>query len=404
MATQTGPGILVNFKVESVEGTAATGGGSTGERLRILDSPGLKLDRGLIQSAERRNDGNPGKPRMGGKSVGGSYNVELSQGSFDTLIEGLLRSTWVAADPAITCDNGAAFTSIAITNQNTITLTGTGSFLTEGFRVGDVIRLSDMSTAANNSVNGVIKTVSASVIVVHGTPYTNQSSDSACTLTIQKKICQALTPTRRTFTVEQYHEDADISEQFVGVRVVSLELQLQPNGMVNATFGFVGMNRTWLATGSSPYFTSPTEYTSIALTAADASIYYNGSAIATLTGGSITFTIAAEVGAVIGSTTPVGTFDGMMTTTGDLVGSFTDASDHTLWDAETEFEVNLLLVEPDASAPVNFIHFFFPAAKILDIAKPLGGDGLMPQQRRLAFTPKVAAAGYDAGVVTVSTG
>lgn len=404
MATQTADGFLVNFKVESTEGTAAAGGGSTGERLRTLASPGLKLSRGVIQSAEKRNDGNVSKPRLGGKSVDGSYNCELSQGSFDTLIEALMRSTWVAADAAITCDNGAAFTSIAITNQNTITLTGTGSFLTEGFKVGDVIRLSDMSTAANDSVNGRIKTVSASVIVVHGTPYTNQAADTACTLTIQKKIAQATTPTRRTFTFEQYLEDADVTEEFLGVRVVSCSLALQPNGMVNATFGFIGMNRTALATGSSPYFTSPTEYTSIALVSDDATITYNGSAITTLTGWTINFTIAAAAQPVIGSQVPPGTYDNQMTVSGECMGTISDFSDLTLFDAETEFEMSVLLVEPDAAAPVNFIHLFFPAVKILDIAGDLGGDAAYIQRRTLAFTPKVAASGYDAGVCTISTG
>jgi len=401
---QTASNYVVNAKVESVTGTAATGGGSTGERIRTLASPGLKLSRGQVRSAEKRNDMLMSMARLGGKSVEGSYNAELSVGSFDTFLEALVRGTWVAADPAITTDGGAAFTSIAITNQNTITLTGTGSFLTEDFRVGDVIRLSNMSTAANDNVNGRIKTVSATVIVVHGTPYTNQSSDAACTMTIAKKLAFPTTPTRRSFTIEQYLEDNDTSEQFVGCRVVSLSLAFQPNQMVTATFGFVGMDRTVLATGSSPYFTSPTEYTSINLVADDASITYNGAAIATLTGWTLNFAINAAGQAVLGSLVAPDIFDNDMSVTGECSGTITDFSDLTLFDAETEFEMSIMLVEPDAAAPVNFIHFFFPRVKIMDIAGALGGDGPYIQTRSLEFGPKVAASGYDAGVCTISTG
>lgn len=404
MPIQTGSAYLVNFKVETTEGMAATGGAATGERLRTTASPGLKLARAPINSAEKRNDANKSKSRLGAKSVAGSHSAELSVGSFDTILEALMRSTWVAADAAITCDGGAAFTSIAITNQNTITLTGTGSFLTEGFKRGDVIRLSDMSTAANDDVNGRIKTVTANEIVVWGTPYTNQSSDAACTLTIQKKLAQATTPTRRTFTVEQYLEDADVSELFLGCRVVSLSLAFQPNGMVNATIGWIGLNRTPLATGSSPYFESPTEYTSINLVADDASITYNGALITTLTGWTLNFAITATGQPVIGSVVGPGTFDNDFAVTGQCSGLISDFSDLTLYDAETEFEMSIMLVEPDAAAPVNFVHLYFPAVKIMDIEGALGGDGPYVQTRVLECTPKVAEAGYDAGVCTISTG
>ena len=402
MATQTASNYNVNLKVETTEGTAATGGAATGERLRTLDSPGLKLARGIIRSAERRNDGNESKPRLGGKSVEGSYNVELSQGAFDTLIEALMRSTWVAP-VAITFDGGAALTSLTVDSSSQVTFAGTTTPAVAGLREGDVFRLTNMSTGANNNVNCRVKTIAGSVVTLHGTPLTTQAADSACTLTIQKKVAQAATPTRRSFTFEQYLEDADVSEQFVGVRCVSLRLQLQPNGMVTATFGFIGMNRTALATGSSPYFTSPTEYTSINLVADDASLTYNGAAVTTLTGWTIDFAIAAQVQPVIGSTLPPGTFDNTMSVTGECMGTVADFSDLTLFDAETEFAMSLMLVEPE-SEPKSFIHIHFGAVKILDIAGDLGGDAAYIQRRQLAFTPKVAATGIDAGVCTISTG
>ena len=176
MALQTGTGYVVNFKVEVTEGTAATGGGSTGERLRTLPSPGLKLARAAIQSAEKRNDANKSMVRLGGKSVAGSYNVELNVDSFSTVVEALLRSTWVAA-ATTTFNNGAALTSITVDSSSQLTFAGTTVPTAFGLCVGDVFRLGGMSTAANNDVNCRVKTIAGSVVTVYGTPLTAQTAD-----------------------------------------------------------------------------------------------------------------------------------------------------------------------------------------------------------------------------------
>jgi hypothetical protein len=397
MATQTGSNYLVNFKVESVEGTAATGGGSTGERLRTVSSPGLKLSRATVRSAEKRNDANKAPSRLGGKSVAGSYNVEVNVDSFSTLIEAAMRSTWVSP-VAIT---QSTMTSIT-TTTNTI-VAAAGSWVTQGVRAGDVVRLTGHSTAANNDINLRVLSVTTSTITTVGSPLTlNASPDTTFTLTIQKKIAQATTPTRRTFTVEQYLEDADVSEQFVGCRVVSMSFTFQPSSMVTATFGFIGLNRTALATGASPYFTSPTEYTSINLVADDASITYNGAVVTTLTGWTVNFTIDASGQPVLGSLVAPGTYDNDLMVEGSCAATISDFSDLTLFDAETTFEMSILLVEPDAAAPVNFMHLYFPQVKIMDISGELGGDAAYVQTRTLEFQPKVAATGYDAGVCTIS--
>jgi len=399
--TQTADGFLVNYRVEVTEGTAAVGGAAVGERLRALASPGLNLRRGSIQSQEIRDDANAGAMRLGGKMVDGSYNVELSQGSFDTLLEGFFRSTWVAP-VAVTFNNGAALTSIQVTSTSQLTFAGTTVPTAFGLRVGDVFRLTDMSTSANNNVNCIVRSIAGSVVNVYGTPLTIQAADTACTLTIHKKLAQATTPTRRTFTFEQYYEELDLTRQFLGCRITSLRLQLQPNGMVNATFGFIGLDETRLASGASPYFTSPTSYTSIALVATDASVYYNDAAITTLTGMDLTFTIAADGPEVIGSVVKPRTYDNRMTATGSITGLVTDFADFTLYDAETEFQIVLHLVEPETQ-PKSHFTLYLPAVKITDIDMSLGGDSALLETLALNLQPRVAATGFDAGVLTITT-
>lgn len=400
MPINTADGFLVNFKVETTEGTAATGGAGTGERLRVLASPGLKLGRGQIQSGEIRNDANAGKMRLGARMVNGTHNIELSQGSFDTLLEAVMRSTWTAP-VTVTFDGLAALTSIQVTATDELTFAGTTTPTAFGLRVGDVFRLADMSTAANNAINLRVKSIAGSVVKVHGTPLTVQAADSACSLTIGKKLKQAATPVRRTFTVEEYLEDADVSELFVGCRPISLSLTLAPNGMVTATVGWMGLNRSTLASGASPYFTSPTEYTSIALVATDASITYNGTSVS-LTGFTLNFAIAAQGEEVIGSTVMPGTFDNRMTVTGTISAVTQDLADEALYDAETGIEMSLLLVEPE-SEPKSYIGIYLPEILITDIEKPKGGDGALIRTKQFNAQPRVAATGYDAGVCTILT-
>lgn len=401
MALQTGRNYLVNFKVESTEGTAATGGAATGERLRTLASPGLKLSRGGIMSEEVRNDGNKSMMRLGSKSVGGSFLSEWNLSSFDTLVEAFLRSTWVSP-VAITFDGGAALTSLTVNSSSQVTFAGTTTPAVAGLRVGDVFRLTNMSNSANNSVNCRVASIAGSVVNLYGTPLTTQTADSACTLTIGKKLIQAATPTRRTFTVEQHLEDADYSELFVGCRVVSLSLEFQPNRMVRATFGFIGMDRTIVTGGSAPYFTSPTEYTTINLVADDAAITHNGSVFARLTGWTVNLSIDASGQPVLGSLVSPGTFDNDLTAGAQASCVFDDSADLTLFDAETEHEMSILLTEPE-SEPKSYYHFFFPRVKIADIETPLGGEAAMVRTKALSFGPKVAATGYDAGVITICT-
>ena len=401
MTLNTADGFVVNYKVEVTEGTAAAGGAATGERLRVLASPGLKATRGTIQSAEIRDDANAGALRLGSQMAEGSYAMELSQGSFDTVLEAVMRSTWVAP-VTVTFNNGAALTSIQVTSTSQLTFAGTTVPTAFGLRVGDVFRLTNMSTAANNNINLRVASISGSVVNVHGTPLTIQAADTACELVIAKKLSQATTPTRRTFTFEQYYEDIDQSEQFTGCRFTSLQLSLTPNGMVTMTAGVMGLGRTTLASGASPYFTSPTTYSSIALVATDASLVYNGTAIATITGMTLDLAIATQGAEVVGSVVMPGTFDNRMTATGSISMLLDDLTNNTLFDAETEFQIHLTLVEPE-SEPKSHVSFYLPAVKITDISKALGGDGPMAHDLAINLQPRVAATGFDAGIMTIST-
>jgi len=92
MATQTANNVLAALKRESTFGTAA--GASSADRIRALDSPGLKKTRSNIASAERRSDLTQNMGRLGSTDVAGSFTTEINPGGeFDLLLESLARGT-----------------------------------------------------------------------------------------------------------------------------------------------------------------------------------------------------------------------------------------------------------------------------------------------------------------------
>lgn len=410
MSGQPGKNIQVMYKVESVWGTPVTGAGS--ELFRIHQGQGLTMTRGLIEDPEVRKDGMESMPRLGPKTVTGSYPGTLSVGTFNTLLGALFRHAWAATAVKFTCDGGVAHTSLATSGANTLTLAGTDSFITtHGVRVGDVIRVGAMGAGVDN-VNAVVATVAANIITVLGSPWTNIGADTNATFTVMKKLTNALGTTgdpmvRSSYTFEEWNEDLDESEQFSGCRVVSLKLTFQPTGVATVEFGIVGKDVAIIPSGAgAPAFTSPTEYTSIGLIAADATIYVAGAAMAVATSGEITFDLGGNGIDTVGSLTSPDVYEGAMKVSGQITAVRTalTASSLARFIAETDnVELSIMFVEPDAAVPIDFVHIFLPRIKYTGVSKTIGNDGPIVETIPFKAACKATTTGYDSVVATIST-
>jgi hypothetical protein len=402
MPSQTGKNIVVAYKLQSVLGTAP--GASGAKQLRLTPSPGLSLKKAAIQSNEIRSDGQTTMGRHGSREAPGSYNIELSVGSFDEILEALMRSTWVAAVP-ITFDSGAALTSLTVNSSSQITFAGTTTPIAAGLRVGDVFRLTNMSTGANNNVNCRVKSIAASVVNLHGTPLTTQAADSACTLTIAKKLKNGATPTKRAFYIDEYNQDIDASEVFDWCRFVGLRIRGTPDGMAEAELTVLGATAgPPLSGGAAPYFTSPTQFTAGPLVFADATLSYNGVDIAIATAFELNLGIGAKTEPVIGSPVSPDVFDNDMRLSGSLTFIRQDLANVQKFIDETEVELHLLLVELEAE-PKDFISICVPRLKLTAADAPLGNDGAMIETLPFMNGKKegAGAAGYDDSTLTIST-
>lgn len=399
MAYQTGKNKIVAFKVEGTYNTAP--GASGAEQLRIKASPGLTLVKSLINSEEVRSDGQSSIARHGSRQATGTYNVELSVDSFDTVFEALLRSTWVAAS-TITFNNGGALTSLTVDSSSQITWTGSTTPVAAGLRVGDVFRLANMSTAANNAINVRVKAISGGTITVHGTPLTTQVADNACTLTIMRKLSAGATPTRRTFYFDEYDVTTDLSQVYGGVRIVGMTIRGTPDGMAEATLTLLGASSAALATGASPYYSSPTLTTTIPLVFADATISYNGTDVATCTAFELTYEITAATQPVIGASVSPDVFDNDARLTGSFSFVREDLTRAGQYISETELEAHIMLVEPESS-PKDCIALFIPYFKLTGETADLGADGALIETLPWTAGVKPTTTGYDASLMTIST-
>ncbi len=397
MSIQTAGNVLVALKRETTTGVApvtVTGA----QQLRITDSPGLQLDRAVIQSAERRDDGLRSMGRLGGKSVAGSYNTELTVGgATDILFEAIMRSTFATA----VVIGFATMTTVAIAT-NEVVAAG-GSWITQGVKVGDIFRITGTTVAADNNTNKRVTALTTLTITTATGAFTTLAATVTGTITVLRKVVTATTPTRYTHAVEQYDQDTDLSELFLGCRLTGVRLSLKPGQMATAQYTFQGMDRTALATGTSPFYTSPTLTTDLGLVADDATIRYNGAQVATFTGCDIDFQIAAAGQPVIGSFVSPDIFDNDLTVTGTITGLRSDFSNLTLYDAETEFGLGILLEELE-TAPKDCLSFWFPRVKISGLSAPVGGgDGAKIETLQLMIGPLAATTTSDGSICTIQT-
>jgi len=296
MVYQTNSNALIAYKKQAALGTAATGTGAS--ILRIAGGNGLRLSKAAINSAEVRNDGMSTRGRHGTQAIAATYNAEVSLGSHDPILEAIMRSTW---DSSTLTKTQADFTSLT-TGANSIILTS-GNPITLGFRVGDVIRATGLPDAANNSKNLRITGLSATTITVAETLIVNGTPDTSCSLTRPgKRLINPATLSKAYFTLEEYEGDIDrstLAQDFVWGQV---KFSMAANGLMMAEVSGTGTgNIQALATGASPYYTSPAATTDVPFSVVDATIRLGGVDVVELTSFDLTLNIAPEAPATFGS-------------------------------------------------------------------------------------------------------
>jgi hypothetical protein len=385
MALATGVAKQLRYKVESTYGTAP---GASGAQLLRRVTSDISLNKDTYESGEIRSDYQVANFRHGVRRVGGSIKGELSPGTYKDFIAAALRRDFAAVSAIASLS-----LTIAASGSNYTITRATGSWLTDGVKVGDVVRITAGSVNANNlSKNVLVLSLTATVItgyVLNGLTMTAEGPIASCTLTVVGKKTYVPTSghTDKSFAFEHWFSDIAQSELFTGCKIGSIAVDLPPTGMATLDMGVLGQNQT---NATSQYYTSPTAASSTGVVAAvNGALMAGGNLIAICTGLNFTIDGGYSGDPVVGSNTIPNQFPGRVKVSGQFTAYFQDA---TLRDNFiNEDEISLVVVMTTTSAKdADFIGFTLPRIKLGSASKSDGEQGIV---QTFAFTALYNANG-----------
>lgn len=353
-------------KKQSGLGTKAAAGASGSAQYLRRVSADLSLKKANYESNEIRPSMMTGDMRHGVKSVSGTLNGELSCGTYQGFEESLLRA---AASTAITTGALTDVTAAVTTGASGTLTRTTGSYLTDGLKVGMVVRCSGWTAPAtgNNAHNILITGLTALILtgrMLNGTPFVAKvSGDSVTIAEVGKHIVIPLTGhTRDYWTIEQWHADIAQSHTYLDCVIAKKSVQLPATGIGTLSYDVMGLN---MDTATSEYFTSPASATTTGtLAAVNGILLVAGTPVALLT--SMNFDIDGQYaapGGVVGSNVDPDIFPGMIKISGSTEVLFQDAVLRDNFINEDEVSIVAVFTASNA-ANADFQTHVFPRVKI----------------------------------------
>lgn len=373
MPTATGINKIVSYKKETTFGVLPAAAGA--QTIRRVSSS-FNLAKETYQSEEIRTDYQITDFRHGVRSVEGNVSGELSAGAYADFLASALARNWTAATPT-TLDS----TTIAsVGGTYTITRT-TGSYLTDGVRVGNVIRLTGFATANNNKnllVIALTATV-ATVIALNSNTLTPETVASGGAYVVTGKSTYAPTTghTDDSYSFESWYSDIGQSEVYVGNKVNTVGIALPATGLTTVEIGFMGQDLK--QRGATQYFTSPTAQGNNGIFAAvNGALIVNGSPVALVTSANININRNMTSEAVVGSNVKPEIYEGRIVVEGDFSTLFQDGVFANYFDTEAEISLVIALTA-NSSANSEFMSFTLPRLKLSTDTKDDGEKGLVSQ-------------------------
>jgi hypothetical protein len=349
-------------------GSYHTAPGASSAQLKRRVSSNLSLTKDTFGSNEKVRHQQRVDKRHGMRRVGGTIAGLLSAGTYEDEIAAVLRKAFVA-----TADiTGLAITIAASGDMYTITR-GSGSWLTDGIKVGDVVRLTAGSfTAGNSNNNLVVVNVIALVLTVYvlnGSSLTAEGPISSSTLSVPgKKSWTPLTGhTDVSFAYEHYFSDIGRSELFLDCKPAGMTVNLPPGDNAQIAFDMLGSDMT---PAGAEYFTTPTAETETGIvTAVSGFLALGGSKVVNVTGLSLAIACGTQAaGPVHGQNYAAAITRGRLEVDGQLTAYLQNGDLSDYFDDETEVELIIVAAASPANA-ADFVSFVMSKVKINSDAK-----------------------------------
>ncbi|RFP19191.1 phage tail tube protein [Duganella sp. BJB475] len=374
-------------KVQTGLGVPAAGTG--GQELRRVTSV-AKEARATYENNEIVGHQQSTGVNLGTASTDWQFDGLLSPGTYSSVLAALIRKAFTAT---------AASTALSLTvaGAGPYTLTrATGSFLTDGVKIGDVVRIT-AGTYANpvNRDNNILLTgVTALVltgVTLNGTTLIAEGPVAASTVTVigKKAIAPLTGHTDVIFTVEEWYADIARSELFPDIRIGKADVGIPASG--NCTLKLASMGLGVRTLGSAQVLTTPTAATTTpVLTGVRGVLVQGGVAIGNCTGVSFSIdgALTAE-GPVVGSNFSPDMSRGRIKVTGQFTALFDSATLSTLYHGETLTSL-IPVMTADTTNNSDFVAFNMSAIKLTGDAPD---DGEKAVIRTYPFTAQLNAAG-----------
>jgi hypothetical protein len=376
----------IAIKEEATYGTLPTASGA--QVVRRVDFA-MNMGKDVYESNEIRPDLQVADMRHGVRRVSGTLNGELSPGSYQPVLQAILKRDFTAL-PAIT---GASIT-IAASGPLWSVTRAAGSFITDGVRVGMVVRLTAGTfNAANLNKNLFVLAMTPTVLtvaVVNGTVLVAEGPIASATVSAPGRwtFVPSAGHTDKSFAIEEWFPDVPSCEVYSGCKFISAGLQLPPTGMATCSFGVAGQDLKQRST--TRYFTAPTAVgTSGVLAAVNGVLRIGGATLATVTG--LSFEVAANYTGdpVIGANVVPLQFPGRVRVSGQFTAYFEDGTLRDVFADETQISL-LVALSSDNTAAANFMSFAMTRVKLGSADKGDGEGGIV---RTYSFTALLDTSG-----------
>lgn len=368
--------------VESAWGTTPTTGAAITVR-RTGGTFGLETD--FIESQEIRSDRMLADVIRTLARATGTIDFEMSLGgSFDTLFEGVAANTFSTAVGV-----SAANITIVSTSQYTDTVGGNNFFA--NISVGQWIRVSGFSTAANNGFHRVIAKPDADTITVDSTLV--NEADTDIVMTGQRLVFPGTTA--KSFTFEQSHLDIDQHLLVPGGRIGSMDFSAGVGELLTGTLNVLGktvtISATALGDGAVTYAAATT---TDVLSAVDGiAMIEENYTDPGLDIQNISFTIEnglREQSAVAAGPNLTAVPYGTCRVTGSISAYFADATLYNKYLNQTETSISFLLYDGASTTSGNALMITIPKVKFTG-GNPEAGGLDTDVMLSLDFTAKVDA-------------
>ena len=375
--------------------------GASGAKYIRRVTADFNLTKETYSSNELRTDYQVADMRHGVRSATGAINGELSPGSYSDFIGSVLARDFTAGATAT-----ALSLVITASGTNFLITRSTGSWLTDGFKVGTVVRITagTGATAVNLNNNALIVSITAlglTVQVLSRFSFVPDPAITAATVaTIGKNTYIPKTGhTDDSYTFENWFSDIAQSEVYTGLKVGSMSVALPSTGLVTTDFSLMGKDLT--QTGTSQYFTTPTEPSTTGIFAAvQGALILNGQAGACITDASISVERAQEAAQCVGSNNASSVFSGTLSVSGNLSAYFSDNVIRDYFANETPVTVVIALTT-STEKNADVVTFVLPKVKFGSSAIADAQNGLVQSIDFTALLNNVTTGGLIDSTILV---